>query len=186
VEGGRGIVVTLLVFIALAGQMLMSVAAVRRLVSRDSLRDTIATHALLPPLLRGSPLAGVLELGQLAVGIAGVTAVLSGGAASSTLWTASCMAAGGLFVAFTVYLMLLLRTRGRVSCGCLSRHDRVGVASILRAAAFAVATAVAAVTGVPDLSVPSRLLALGVAALITGFAIHLVALADAMAEARMV
>lgn len=171
---------------ALAGQLLLVAAVVRRLAGRVPLRETLTGHGLLPARLRHPAVPAALEAGQLVVGLAGVSAFL-GGRPASPYWALSCAAAAVLYAGFGVYLARLLRARGRVSCGCFGQRDRVGPPTIVRAVGFAIATGVAApiaIAAPPAAAAPARVLALVPAALLAAFAVHLVALIDTITMSR--
>ncbi|MBX6356348.1 MAG: hypothetical protein IRZ05_10910 [Micromonosporaceae bacterium] len=170
-------VVTALWMVCLAGQLLLLVSAVRRMVMREPLRATIATHALLPTRLH-TALGIVVEAAQLTVGIAGPVVFLAGDRLRM-LRPAVAAGTAALYVAFAVYLAVLLAKRGRISCGCVGGNERAGLPSIVRALGFAATGGWSAAATPPGLGPAGRLLVLGGALLVAGFAAQLVAVAEA-------
>ncbi|MGW0809237.1 MauE/DoxX family redox-associated membrane protein [Nonomuraea sp. NPDC002799] len=149
---------------ALAGAVLLVVAAVRR---RGNLNAVVKAHGLLPGfLVRLTPLIGPAEglagAAVLAGWVTGEAGLLRFAAAAVALW----------YLALAVYLAVLLRRRGRVPCGCLDETSPVSAVKVGRAVLLALATA-PVVGGWPP--VPAelgvRLLACGLAAFAAGFLI---------------
>ena len=92
--------------------------------------------------------------GAVAARALGVVEVLAGAAALWRPSTASALVVAGLYLAFALFLVRLIRRGGATTCGCVGSGEappsRLHVALDLTAAAVAVAVAVAA-TGVPSL-----------------------------------
>lgn len=155
---------------ALAGSVLLVIAAVRR---RD-LTSVIRTHDLLPAfLVRLAPLFGPAEglagAAVLAGWLTGEVGLLRFAAAAVALW----------YLALAVYLAVLLRRRGGVPCGCLDETSPVSPAKVGRAVLLALATS-PLVAGWPPVpaGTGARLLACGLAAFVAGFVIIAGTLAD--------
>ncbi|GLW98865.1 MauE/DoxX family redox-associated membrane protein [Microtetraspora sp. NBRC 16547] len=148
---------------ALAGAVLLVVAAVRR----GSLTEVIKAHDLLPVfLVRLAPLVGPAEgltgAAVLAGWLAGEARLLRFAAAAVALW----------YLALAAYLAVLLRRRGRVPCGCLDETSPASPVKVGRAVLLALATAplVAEWPPVPA-EMGARLLACGLAIFVAGFLI---------------
>lgn len=172
---------TVLATVALAGHLLLAAAVIRRMIRHDPLDRALRAHAILPRVSRyGRALAVGVEAAQLVVGAGGVVTFVVGGRLSA-VWTVCCVAGAVLYLAFTGYLTVLLRVRGAVPCACFGQRERVGVPSVVRAGVCAAAMAFAAAqAGLPVLDRPVRLVALAAAVVLAAFAVHLVALTDAM------
>ncbi|MET8001606.1 MauE/DoxX family redox-associated membrane protein [Nonomuraea glycinis] len=149
---------------ALAGAVLLVIAAVRR---RGDLTKVIRAHDLLPSfLVRLTPLAGPAE------GLAGA-AVLAGWLAGEARLVRFAAAAVALwYLALAAYLAVLLRRRGRVPCGCLNETSPASPVKVGRAVLLAVATA-PLVAGWPPVpaEMGARLLVCGLATVVAGFLI---------------
>ncbi|GAA4972362.1 hypothetical protein HD597_007098 [Nonomuraea thailandensis] len=162
---------TLAACFALAGAVLLVVAAVRR---RGDLTRVIRSHGLLPSfLVRLTPLIGPAE------GLAGA-AVLAGWATGEARLLRPAAAAVALwYVALAGYLAVLLRRRGGVPCGCLDGTSPVSAAKVGRAALLALATAPLVAGWPPVPAEPgARLVACGLA----GFAAAFVIVAGKVAD----
>jgi hypothetical protein len=153
---------------ALAGHLLLVFSVLRRAVSGPTLRAVLATHGVLPSWVR----AQVIEVVQLAVGIAGVVAIPVLGPPVTRL---AGLAGGVVYACFAAYLVVLLRTRGRVACGCFGGSEPVGVPAIARAVLLAAAClGFGAVGGEADLA--TRLALVPIAAVIAGGLVFAVSL----------
>jgi hypothetical protein len=166
---------------ALAGHLLLVAAVVQRLVTRVPLRRTLERHGLLPPGLRRAAVPAGIEAVALATGLAGTAAFLAGGRA---VWVWACLAAAVQYAGFSAYLVVLLRRRGAVSCGCFGERGRTGAPAIVRSTGLAVTAGLAAALSPAGLTAPERLGALAAAAVVAGFAVYLVAVLDTLAEIR--
>ncbi|MDF2706715.1 MAG: hypothetical protein K0R62_2367 [Nonomuraea muscovyensis] len=147
----------------LAGAVLLVVAAVRR----GDLTSVVRAHDLLPAfLVRLAPLFGPAEglagVAVLAGWLTGEVRLLRFAAAIVALW----------YLALAAYLVVLLRRRGGVPCGCLDETSPVSPAKVGRAVLLALATAplVAEWPPVPA-ETGTRLLSCGLAAFVAGFVI---------------
>ncbi|MEU4405958.1 MauE/DoxX family redox-associated membrane protein [Streptosporangium sp. NPDC023963] len=156
---------------ALAGSVLLVVAAVRR---RGNLAVVIKAHGLLPvTLVRFAPLIGPAEglagAAVLAGWVTGAAGLLRLAAAAVALW----------YLALAVYLAVLLRRRGGVPCGCLDETSPASAVKVARAVLLALATA-PFVAGWPPIPAEmiARLLVCGLAAFTAGFLIIVDKVAD--------
>ncbi|MBB6348124.1 MauE/DoxX family redox-associated membrane protein [Nonomuraea muscovyensis] len=147
----------------LAGAVLLVVAAVRR----GDLTSVVRAHDLLPAfLVRLAPLFGPAEglagAAVLAGWLTGEVRLLRFAAAIVALW----------YLALAAYLVVLLRRRGGVPCGCLDETSPVSPAKVGRAVLLALATA-PLVAGWPPVPAETgtRLLSCGLAAFVAGFVI---------------
>ena len=154
---------------ALAGDVLLAVAALRGLARPGSLRATLRQHQLLPPALRGVMAVRAFEAALLAIGSFGMLANLLAG---PTINRPANAATAAVYAAFVAYLSVLWRRRGAVPCGCLDGFERVGSASVGRDAVISVAALVLTVRP-PELSPGPRWLALAAAAFVAALALAL-------------
>jgi hypothetical protein len=156
--------------VALAGAVLLVAAGVRHLVHGPGVIDG---HGLLPPwlirlVLPAEPLIGAALITAWSAG--SPEAVRYAGVVTA-LWHA----------ALAVYLAVLLRTRGRVECGCLDSITKVSPVKIVIGGALAATSAVmAAGFAVPPEDFLSRLLHLPMAAFVAVLTVAVSAVADLM------
>lgn len=119
--------------VALAGALLLVAAGFLRA------EEVTRRHGLLPFwVIRAAGLA------EPVLGVA-VIAIWAGGAPGRAVWAL----AAGWHAALTGYLLILLRVRGRVPCGCLDAVTPVSPAKVVIGAVWTAASAVMAVGAVP-------------------------------------
>ncbi|HEX5995472.1 MAG TPA: MauE/DoxX family redox-associated membrane protein [Jiangellales bacterium] len=177
--------IAIAIAVTVGGQILLVASVVRRLRTGESLTATLREHAVVPRWARSSVVAASVETAQAALGLAGL-AMVGLGWADGAAFAVVCAATAALFGGFATYLVIVARRRGLATCSCLGNRGRVDAAAVIRAGVFAVAAAAAAWLGVPAnvLTWPVVAALVGAGVLVAGFAVFLVALAQAVGGAR--
>ncbi|MFE3453035.1 MauE/DoxX family redox-associated membrane protein [Nonomuraea sp. NPDC059194] len=159
----------MLAALALPGALLLLYAATRRLVRGPRLAGVLRAHRLLPSWLVRQ--AMWLEAAEALAGAVTAGAWLAGSdPVFAPVFAAGAAVTAALQAGFAGYLVVLLRRRGRVPCGCL---DDSGLASPASAARGLV-LALAAVPAALGLAVPPAWLGERAALLAGGVLVGLV------------
>ena len=139
---------------ALAGALLLLLAASRRTSGSHGLTEVVRQHRLLPDRLTRHAAAGTAF--EAVIGSALIIGWLSGGGWLTRL---AATAVATWFLVLAIYLTLLLHRRGRVPCGCLDDKSPVTPVKVIRALLLATTTALLA-AGLPThpTELPLRLL----------------------------